>query len=431
MRKFLPHTIACLAAATLTLSVAPTLAAGPAGKEVVAPKKPIEDWCNRVTLVIPQIKRRPCVAAGLKAAPVQSVNGEAIMLRDFVALPGQTAVQASAQSSAQPHAQNPAPRVLVIGGIHGDELTATSIVFRWMERLAVDGSPARRYTWRVVPVLNPDGLLAKPPTRTNANKVDLNRNFPTLNWLKEAPRYWEGKTRRDPRRFPGNAPLSEPESRWLHDEVVRFAPDVIVSVHAPYGVLDFDGPPKGVAAPTRFGRLHLNRVGIYPGSLGNFGGYEQGIPVVTLELPHALNMPSEAELNHVWEDMQDWLQKNLIDRKMAAAKPASDTVKAETKQAEMRPADAAKAAAPKRDALRADAPKADATKATAAAYVHPAPAPAKPAPQAARRTVEAESVSVPSDGKNEERSAEPAVAAQPPAANEAEKPPAGSAPAAQ
>jgi murein peptide amidase A len=259
-------------------------------------------WCNAVTLAIPQIKLKPCVAAALQPVAVKSVKGRHIMLREF--------------KPAQP----PAARVLVIGGIHGDELTSASIVFRWLDLLQQPGGEAGVYHWRVIPVLNPDGLLARPPTRVNARGVDLNRNFPTYNWLKEAPRYWETKTRRDPRRYPGAAPASEPESRWLHDEIVRFRPDVIVSIHAPYGVLDFDGPPTGVEAPLRFGRLHLNRVGVYPGSLGNFGGLKEGIPVVTLELPHALKMPTEAEQAHVWNDMQRWLRVNLIERRLASGR---------------------------------------------------------------------------------------------------------------
>jgi hypothetical protein len=36
--------------------------------------------------------------------------------------------------------------------------------------------------------------------------------------------------------------------------------------------------------------------------------------VVTLELPHALDLPSEQELAHVWRDMQDWLKVNLVER---------------------------------------------------------------------------------------------------------------------
>lgn len=272
-----------------------------AGPAPVNGARAVRDWCNDVTLAIPQIKLKPCVDAQLKAAAVKSVKGRPIMLREFK------------------HEQKPAARVLVIGGIHGDELTSASIVFRWLELLQKTDAEAALYHWQVIPVLNPDGLLARPPTRVNARGVDLNRNFPTYNWLREAPRYWEAKTGRDPRRYPGAAPLSEPESRWLHDEITRFKPDVIVAIHAPFGVLDFDGPPAGIEAPARFGHLRLNRIGVYPGSLGNFGGLKEGIPVVTVELPHALIMPAETELAHVWQDMQKWLRVNLVERRVAPA----------------------------------------------------------------------------------------------------------------
>ncbi len=288
-----------------TATVVSAAHSAPATSAAGGAARDLHDWCNSVTLAIPQIKLKPCVAAQLKPVAAKSVQGRHIMLREFNA------------------AQSPSARVLVIGAIHGDELTSASIVFRWLELLQQPHNEARLYHWRVIPVLNPDGLLARPPTRVNARGVDLNRNFPTYNWLQEAPRYWEKQTRRDPRRYPGKAPASEPESRWLHDEIVRFKPDVIVAIHAPYGVLDFDGPPTGVQAPTRFGRLHLNRVGVYPGSLGNFGGLKAGIPVVTLELPHALKMPTEAELTHVWQDMQRWLRVNLVERRAAPEPPAA------------------------------------------------------------------------------------------------------------
>jgi hypothetical protein len=41
--------------------------------------------------------------------------------------------------------------------------------------------------------------------------------------------------------------------------------------------------------------------------------------MVTLELPHALEMPTEAELAHIWRDMQAWLRVNLVERKTASA----------------------------------------------------------------------------------------------------------------
>ena len=256
----------------------------------------LQSWCRGVTRAIPQIKLNTCVSAELRPW-AKSVNGRDILLHEFTP------------------AQRPVARVLVVGGIHGDELTSVSIVFRWIELLKQPVGEAAQYQWRVIPVLNPDGLLAKPPTRVNARGVDLNRNFPTDNWSSEAARYWTVSTSRDPRRFPGAAARSEPESAWLHNEIDTFKPDVIISVHAPYAVLDFDGPPRRMQPPLRFGPLQLHRLGIYPGSLGNYGGLKAGIPVVTLELPHALDMPNEEELAQVWRDMQAWLKRNLVDRK--------------------------------------------------------------------------------------------------------------------
>ena len=85
---------------------------------------------------------------------------------------------------------------------------------------------------------------------------------------------------RAPRRWPGHKPLSEPESRFVHEQMQSFKPHLIVSIHAPYGVLDFDGPS---VPPSKLGRLYLDQVGIFPGSLGNYGGVHKGVPVVTIE----------------------------------------------------------------------------------------------------------------------------------------------------
>ncbi|MCD6079761.1 MAG: murein peptide amidase [Ramlibacter sp.] len=115
--------------------------------------------------------------------------------------------------------------------------------------------------------------------------------------------YWEKRTRKDPRRWPGRKPLSEPETRFLHDEMQKFKPHLIVSIHAPYGVLDFDGPS---VPPSRLGRLYLDQVGIFPGSLGNYGGVHKGVPVVTIELPNALRTPLDAETRQMWLDLLRW-----------------------------------------------------------------------------------------------------------------------------
>lgn len=197
-------------------------------------------------------------------------------------------------------------RILLLGGIHGDEFSSVSIVFQWMQRLSQDRF--QPFYWRVVPCLNPDGLLSVPETRTNAHGVDLNRNFPTPGWNETALPFWERKTGSDPRRYPGRAPLSEPESRWLVRHIERFRPSAIVSVHAPYGVLDYDGPRE---PPQNLGFLKLSLLGAYPGSLGNYAGMFLGVPVITLELPHAGLMPTPAQTTRIWTDLLSWLEQAL------------------------------------------------------------------------------------------------------------------------
>jgi hypothetical protein len=197
-------------------------------------------------------------------------------------------------------------RVLVLGGIHGDELASVSLVFDWIERSRTEVNP--RVHWRMIPLVNPDGFLRSPPTRVNARGVDLNRNFATDDWNARAQSYWVGKTRRDPRRYPGPRPLSEPEAQWVHRQIASFEPDLIVAVHAPYGVLDFDGPPP---PPNRLGSLMLDQVGVYPGSLGNYGGLVLGVPVVTLELTNAGKI-AEKESAAMWTDLQSWINRRML-----------------------------------------------------------------------------------------------------------------------
>ncbi len=244
-------------------------------------------FCAEMVKRLPNVTLALCSQAELSPiGNVKSVKGQPLYQRDVVS----------------PHARL---KVLVVGGIHGDELSATSLALHWI-RLASE-TPSNIH-WRFIPLMNPDGLLGSVPTRTNANGVDLNRNFPTPNWDKEAPHYWNQRTRNDPRRYPGVKPLSEPESRWLHAEMESWKPNLIVSIHAPYGVLDFDGP---TVAPQRLGRLFLDQVGIFPGSLGNYGGVHKKVPVVTIELPSALRTPQEGEMRQMWLDLLRWTAERL------------------------------------------------------------------------------------------------------------------------
>ena len=262
----------------------------------IAPTAHAATGCEEFSRKLPNITMALCQANKLQDSQARSVKGLPLWVRDM----------------PTPNAKL---RVLVVGGIHGDELSSASLALHWIP-MALE-IPAQTH-WRFIPLLNPDGLLTSPARRTNANGVDLNRNFPTPNWDKEAPIYWEQKVKRDPRRWPGPKPLSEPESRFLHAEMERFKPDLIVSIHAPYGVLDFDGP---ITPPARLGRLYLDQVGIFPGSLGNYGGVHKRMPVVTIELPSAFRTPLPAEMRQMWLDLLHWQTERLLQVRPQEIKP--------------------------------------------------------------------------------------------------------------
>ena len=202
-------------------------------------------------------------------------------------------------------------RILMLGGIHGDEYSSVTIMFKWMAIL--DKYHSGLFHWKIAPLVNPDGLLQKKSQRMNANGVDLNRNFKNGKNKNISLTYWKKHTWKDPRRYPGAVPMSEAETQWMAKLIKEFKPDAIIAVHAPYGVVDFDGPPK---PPTHLGPLHLRLLGTYPGSLGNFAGIQLNIPVVTVELPYAGIMPSKKEINRIWIDLVAWLKKNVPNKKL-------------------------------------------------------------------------------------------------------------------
>ena len=261
-------------------------------------------FCKNMASHLPGVSQNLCEQANLVDTGARSVKGVPLLKRDVITLGDDPASSAKL-------------KVLVVGGIHGDELSSSALALNWIKLAtqapnnSISNTPASfagGIHWRFIPMLNPDGLMARPAKRVNAHGVDLNRNFPTPNWSRDAKIYWEQRTKKDPRRWPGPEPLSEPESKFLHDEMAKFKPNLIVSIHAPYGVLDFDGPTM---PPSKLGRLYLDQVGIFPGSLGNYGGVHKGMPVVTIELPNAQRTPLNSETRQMWVDLLRWMGERL------------------------------------------------------------------------------------------------------------------------
>lgn len=252
----------------------------------------VEQECKRIGQKLGSVGISECLDIDLSATNGRTVKNAPILIKEYPPL----------------ERRAPLGKVLLIGGIHGDEYSSVSIVFKWMRIL--NDHHSGLFHWQIVPVLNPDGLLRKKSQRMNDNDVDLNRNFPMGDWENTALKYWIDKTKKNPRRYPGKSPLSEPESSWLVEYINEYNPDVIVAVHAPHGIVDYDGPRN---APYKLGRLYLNLLGTYPGSLGNYAGIQREIPVVTIELPYAGIMPTNKEISSIWRDMVKWLTDNITE----------------------------------------------------------------------------------------------------------------------
>lgn len=311
MRGRLPAVAAlCLAG---VLAGAASATTGPGSTPEAIPLASIEHSCARIETRLASVRPEHCAITALRASGVASVQGWPLLYADF---PNTTVSN-----------DHRAPvRVLLFGGIHGDELSSVSVVFQFMAEL--DQRAHRGKHWRVIPALNPDGLLRDPATRVNANGVDLNRNFPSPDWQRAALPHWREQTGSDPRRYPGPDAMSEPESRWLAEQIIRFAPDVVVAMHAPLGLLDFDG--RRHEAPQRLGFLKLDQLGTYPGSLGRWAGQYLGIPVVTPELPHAGIMPTAEQAAAMWRDLEQWIAEQVapdlpVAPKLAKTVPAWGT----------------------------------------------------------------------------------------------------------
>jgi len=211
-----------------------------------------------------------------KKTDLNNSCSRALLLKNCQSVQGTPIFHFDDKSQSKEKSKN----ILVISLIHGDETQAGALGRYWVERLE---KIQPRNNWRIIPVMNPDGVAAK--TRMNANGVDLNRNFPTLDWNEKAIDFWKKEGGSSKRRFPGHNAASEPEVGCLLSHIEEYQPDFVMSIHTPLRVLDFDGPH---VKPPIYNYLPWKRLGNFPGSLGRYLWVEKSIPVLTTELRNEL-----------------------------------------------------------------------------------------------------------------------------------------------
>lgn len=174
--------------------------------------------------------------------------------------------------SAEPPVYN--KTILIIGVFHGEEPQGEFLIKEFLNICEPNHFNNRLL---FIPCLNPDGKAKNK--RQNSNGVDLNRNFPTKNWELISA---------DEEFFGGNLPASEVETNFIIYTLKKYRPDAILTIHAPFRVVNFDGPAEYIAQEISqiTGYPIQQDIGYpTPGSFGTYCGVERNIPTITLELP--------------------------------------------------------------------------------------------------------------------------------------------------
>lgn len=171
--------------------------------------------------------------------------------------------------------------VLIIGVVHGDEPQGKFLIDDYLS-LVSEKSFKPENNLYFIPCLNPDGLKLK--TRQNSNGVDINRNFATKNWV---------LSDNDDEFFGGNAPASEIETKFVQEILNDIKFDLILTLHAPFRVVNYDGDAKKIAEKISeiIGYPVQSDIGYpTPGSFGTYSGIERKIPTITLEVDEEIDL---------------------------------------------------------------------------------------------------------------------------------------------
>ena len=170
-------------------------------------------------------------------------------------------------------------KVLILGGVHGDEVEGVVAAHGLLARFAKSFS--YRLQVDLVPALNLDGVLAKQ--RKNTNGVDLNRNLPTNDWTREVA---------EERYFPGETANSEPENQALVSYIEEHRPEFVLTLHSWKPILNVNGRCHKIAETIAkyTGSPVEESIGYpTPGCLGTYTGLERDIPTLTYEIERGID----------------------------------------------------------------------------------------------------------------------------------------------
>lgn len=160
--------------------------------------------------------------------------------------------------------------IVVVGQMHGNETGGRRVVRDLRSRTL----PAGVGLWTIMS-MNPDGFARH--SRVNGRGVDLNRNFPD-------------RWRRHAAYFPGKSAASERETRGMMAFLQRVQPDLVVSYHQAYNVID-DAMPRSMPLARAYARFVDMRTATVPcmgpcrGTMIGWLARDTAIDGFTVELP--------------------------------------------------------------------------------------------------------------------------------------------------
>lgn len=167
--------------------------------------------------------------------------------------------------------------LLFFAGIHGNEKGAIDMLRTLADAIIVQPNlVSSQKKVVIIPLLNPDGY-SEDLYRTNANGVNLNRNFSTPGWIMNP----------DKETFAGTGPFSEAETRVLQSVVQECMPSSMIAFHSQGGVISPEGSPESIA----LGDWYASKTGYtiyndwdYPGTATQWFTNTTGNPAITVEI---------------------------------------------------------------------------------------------------------------------------------------------------
>ena len=185
-----------------------------------------------------------------------------------------------------------AKTILIIGVFHGEEPQGEYVIKKYLESGNFENINNHL---NFIPCLNPWGK--ERGVRGNHNGVDLNRNYPTKNWI---------ETEKD-EYYSGTHAASEITTRQMTELLDDLKPDIILTLHAPLKCVNYDGHAKELAEKiSEFCDYPVIAYLGYPtpGSFGTYCGVERNIPTITLEYD---DEEANESIYNKTEKVFDWL----------------------------------------------------------------------------------------------------------------------------